>query len=262
MSAQDPVTREIVFTDASLAMAAARERNIVPPFTDEARRLSPGSRDVASRRRSWPPRWSVCFTVPLSLSQSRRAATRFDTAACLHSVAMDFLNVLFIKKIAFRKGCTAERTATIKYKHYVRLTGPDGAEIVGTRGVGLEPPRGAGLVPSQSLQCGSAVHWRVSYRLTRRRGLRLIRRWDGIAGSRRRVPGRWCRSGVGTRSRLWVGLSAVSLHRSILLSGVERNDLMPVRFTGGCLQSAEFLTRSLRITIETERSRQDSASFL
>ena len=50
---------------------------------------------------------------------------------------MDFLNVLAIKKIAFRKGCTAERTATIKYKHYVRLTGPDGAEIVGTRGVGL-----------------------------------------------------------------------------------------------------------------------------
>ena len=50
---------------------------------------------------------------------------------------MDFHNVLFIKKIAFRKGCTAERTATIKYKHYVRLTGPDGAEVVGTRGVGL-----------------------------------------------------------------------------------------------------------------------------
>ncbi len=50
---------------------------------------------------------------------------------------MEFLNVLDIKKIAVRKGCTAERTATIKYKHYVRLTGPTGEEIVGTRGVGL-----------------------------------------------------------------------------------------------------------------------------
>ena len=50
---------------------------------------------------------------------------------------MDFLNVLAIKKIAVRKGCTAERTATIKYKHYVRLTGPDGVDMQGTRGVGL-----------------------------------------------------------------------------------------------------------------------------
>jgi hypothetical protein len=50
---------------------------------------------------------------------------------------MEFLNVLAIKKLAVRKGCTAERTATIKYKHYVRLTGPDGEDIVGTRGVGL-----------------------------------------------------------------------------------------------------------------------------
>ena len=50
---------------------------------------------------------------------------------------MEFLNVLAIKKIAVRKGCTAERTATIKYKHYVRLTGPNGEEIEGTRGVGL-----------------------------------------------------------------------------------------------------------------------------
>ena len=51
--------------------------------------------------------------------------------------AVEFLNVLTIKKLAVRKGCTAERTATIKYKHYVRLTGPSGEEIVGTRGVGL-----------------------------------------------------------------------------------------------------------------------------
>jgi len=50
---------------------------------------------------------------------------------------MDFLNVLTIKKIAFRKGCTAERTATIKHKHYVRVTGPDGVDMQGTRGVGL-----------------------------------------------------------------------------------------------------------------------------
>ena len=50
---------------------------------------------------------------------------------------MEFLNVLAIKKIAVRKGCTAERTATIKHKHYVRVTGPDGVDMQGTRGVGL-----------------------------------------------------------------------------------------------------------------------------
>jgi hypothetical protein len=50
---------------------------------------------------------------------------------------MEFLNVLAIKKIAVRKGCTAERTATIKYKHYVQVTGPDGVDMQGTRGVGL-----------------------------------------------------------------------------------------------------------------------------
>ena len=49
---------------------------------------------------------------------------------------MEFLNILAIKKIAVRKGCTAERTATIKYKHYVRLIDPNGEEIEGTRGVG------------------------------------------------------------------------------------------------------------------------------
>jgi hypothetical protein len=48
-----------------------------------------------------------------------------------------FLNVLVIKKLAVAKGCTAERTATIKYKHYVRLIGPDGGDIPGVRGVGL-----------------------------------------------------------------------------------------------------------------------------
>jgi len=50
---------------------------------------------------------------------------------------MEFLNVLVIKKIAVRKGCTAEGTATIKHRHYVRLTGPDGEDLQGTRGVGL-----------------------------------------------------------------------------------------------------------------------------
>jgi hypothetical protein len=50
---------------------------------------------------------------------------------------MEFLNVLAIKKIAVRKGCTAERTETIKHRHYVRITGPDGVDIEGTRGVGL-----------------------------------------------------------------------------------------------------------------------------
>jgi hypothetical protein len=38
--------------------------------------------------------------------------------------------------IAFRKVCAAERTATTKYKHYVRLVGPDGADVPGTRGSG------------------------------------------------------------------------------------------------------------------------------
>ena len=50
---------------------------------------------------------------------------------------MEFLNVLAIKKLALAKGCTAERMATIKYRHYVRVTGPDGQGIPGTRGVGL-----------------------------------------------------------------------------------------------------------------------------
>ena len=50
---------------------------------------------------------------------------------------MELLNVLTIKKIAVRKGCTAERTATIKHRHYVRVTGPDGVDMQGTRGVGL-----------------------------------------------------------------------------------------------------------------------------
>ena len=36
---------------------------------------------------------------------------------------MEFLNVLATKKLAVAKGCTAERTATIKYRHYVRVTG-------------------------------------------------------------------------------------------------------------------------------------------
>jgi hypothetical protein len=49
---------------------------------------------------------------------------------------MDFLNVLAIKKLAVAKGCTAERTATVKHKHYVRLTGPDGADIPSLRGLG------------------------------------------------------------------------------------------------------------------------------
>ncbi len=35
------------------------------------------------------------------------------------------LNVLAIKKLAVAKGCTAERTATIWYRHFVRVTGAD-----------------------------------------------------------------------------------------------------------------------------------------
>jgi hypothetical protein len=51
---------------------------------------------------------------------------------------MQFLNVLSIKKLAVAKGCTAVRTATISFKHYVALTGPDGATISGSkRGVGF-----------------------------------------------------------------------------------------------------------------------------
>jgi len=50
---------------------------------------------------------------------------------------MDFLNVFTIKKLAVAKGCTAERTATIKHRHFVRVTGPDGLDLQGARGVGL-----------------------------------------------------------------------------------------------------------------------------
>ena len=39
MAPQDPITREMVLMSASLAMAAARERKIVPPFIDEARAI-------------------------------------------------------------------------------------------------------------------------------------------------------------------------------------------------------------------------------
>ena len=77
---------------------------------------------------------------------------------------MDFLNVLAIKKIAVRKACTAERTATIKHKHYVRLTGPDGDDLPGTRGVGT------GLVGkikesinSQVTSIIYAVTWRMGW---------------------------------------------------------------------------------------------------
>ena len=37
MSAQRTLTREMVLMTASLAMAAAREKKVVPPFLDEAR---------------------------------------------------------------------------------------------------------------------------------------------------------------------------------------------------------------------------------
>ena len=40
-----------------------------------------------------------------------------------------FLNVLEIKKLAYRKGCIAERTTTVSGKPYVRLTEPKGREI-------------------------------------------------------------------------------------------------------------------------------------
>ena len=40
-----------------------------------------------------------------------------------------FLNVLEIKKLAFRKGYAAERTTTVSGKNYVRLTDPRGREI-------------------------------------------------------------------------------------------------------------------------------------
>lgn len=52
--------------------------------------------------------------------------------------AMDFLNVLAIKKLAAAKGCTAERTVTVSYKHYVALYDAKGAAIDGAkRGVGF-----------------------------------------------------------------------------------------------------------------------------
>ena len=44
-----------------------------------------------------------------------------------------FLNVLAIKKIAYRKGCVAERTATIRYRHYVQIWDAKGRVIDGAR---------------------------------------------------------------------------------------------------------------------------------
>jgi hypothetical protein len=52
-----------------------------------------------------------------------------------------FLNALAIWKIAVRKGCVAERTVTIKHRHYVRVTGPDGVDMQGTRRR-ARPPEG------------------------------------------------------------------------------------------------------------------------
>ncbi len=57
------------------------------------------------------------------------------TVAYLRS-AMDFLNVLPSRRSPFAR-CVAERTATIKHKHYVRVTGPDGVDMQSPRGVGL-----------------------------------------------------------------------------------------------------------------------------
>lgn len=50
---------------------------------------------------------------------------------------MDFLNVLAIKKIARRKGCTVERTVTLKQKPYVR--------VYDAKGRAVEPPGRAGM---------------------------------------------------------------------------------------------------------------------
>jgi hypothetical protein len=40
--AQDILTREMVFTAASLSMASARERKVVPQFAEEARLIITG----------------------------------------------------------------------------------------------------------------------------------------------------------------------------------------------------------------------------
>ncbi len=48
------------------------------------------------------------------------------------------LNVLAIKKIAHRKGCTVERTATIKDRRYVAIYDAMGKAVDGaSRGVGF-----------------------------------------------------------------------------------------------------------------------------
>lgn len=39
MRGRDHLTREMVLMEASLAVAAARERKIIPPFLDEARQI-------------------------------------------------------------------------------------------------------------------------------------------------------------------------------------------------------------------------------
>ena len=48
------------------------------------------------------------------------------------------LNVLAIRKIAYRKGCSVERTATIKQRPYVQIWDANGRVVEGaTRGTGF-----------------------------------------------------------------------------------------------------------------------------
>jgi len=48
------------------------------------------------------------------------------------------LNVLTIRKLAYRKGCTVERTATIKQRFYVQIWDAKGRAVDGaSRGTGF-----------------------------------------------------------------------------------------------------------------------------
>jgi hypothetical protein len=80
---------------------------------------------------------SSCASSPAAACRADRQARRTmvdlrQTSSSLRALSPSdsmFLNALAIWKIAVRKGCVAERTVTIKHRHYVRVTGLDGVDM-------------------------------------------------------------------------------------------------------------------------------------
>ena len=71
-----------------------------------------------------PCSWRVLTN---SVRTARATADLSLTFATFRSLDHDF--PFEIKKLAYRKGCVAERTMTVSGKPYVRLTDPKGREI-------------------------------------------------------------------------------------------------------------------------------------